>query len=82
MLERRNRGYALFRVGCPPRVHGAGRIEPKWVHGTRAIVEPARLLTAEVLRQRMCDYFGCEQIEHLVQHAEIPKQEECLRLAG
>ncbi len=81
MLERGNRGYAFFRVGCLPRVRGAGSIEPKWVHGKRAIVEPARLLTAEVLRQRICDYFGCEQIEHLGQHAEIPNQ-ECLRLAG
>jgi len=33
----------------------------------RAIVEPARLLTAQELRQRVCDYFGCEQTELLVQ---------------
>jgi len=42
-------------------------IEPKWVHGKRAIVEPARLLTASELRQRVCDYFGCEQAELLTQ---------------
>ena len=43
------------------------RIEPKWVHGKRAIVEPAQLLTAKELRQRVCDYFGCEQAELLPQ---------------
>jgi hypothetical protein len=31
------------------------------------MVEPARLLTAEVLRQRICDYFGYEQLEPLTQ---------------
>ncbi|GHO57902.1 hypothetical protein [Ktedonobacter robiniae] len=40
---------------------------PKWIHGKRAIVEPARLLTARELRQRVCDYFGCEQTELLGQ---------------
>lgn len=43
------------------------RIEPKWVHGKRAIVEPARLLMAQELKQRVCDYFGCEQTEPLAQ---------------
>ena len=43
------------------------RIEPKWVHGKRAIVEPARLLTASELRQRVCDYFDCEQVGLLTQ---------------
>lgn len=41
------------------------RIEPTWVHGKRAIVEPARLLTAQEVRQRVCNYFGCEQLEPL-----------------
>jgi hypothetical protein len=44
------------------------RIIP-WVHGKRAIVEPARLLTAQELRQRVCDYFGCEQGELLLQES-------------
>jgi transposase len=74
-------GVRIIPCWLPTKSPWLNRIEPKWVHGKRAIVEPARLLTAEVLRQRICDYFGCEQIEHLVPHAEIPKQ-ECLRLAG
>jgi hypothetical protein len=43
------------------------RIEPKWVHGKRAIVETAQLLTASELKQRVCDYFDCELLESLTQ---------------
>jgi hypothetical protein len=40
-------------------------IEPKWVHGTRAIVEPARLLSAQELADRVCAHFGCSHDPHL-----------------
>ena len=57
---------AADRAGCRIRVCGLpvkapwlNAIEPKWVHGKRAIVEPDRKLTADELRQRACDYFGC-----------------------
>jgi DDE superfamily endonuclease len=43
-------------------------IEPHWVHGKRAVVEPAWLLTAAELITRLCEYFGCVPIEHLKQH--------------
>jgi hypothetical protein len=59
--------YASFPAGCPAKVEGLNRIEPKWAHGKRAIVEPARLLTTSELRQRVCDYFGCEQVDLLSQ---------------
>jgi hypothetical protein len=52
---------------CQPRVAFINRIEPKWVHGKRAIVEPARLPTAQEVIQRACDHFGCEQLEPLTQ---------------
>ncbi len=40
-------------------------IEPKWVHGKRRIVEPARLLNAEEIAGRVCDCFGCVHEPHL-----------------
>jgi len=43
------------------------RIEPHWVHGKPAIVEPARLLTAQEVERRVCDYFGCHVVDHLAQ---------------
>jgi len=42
-------------------------IEPKWAHGKKAIVEPARLLAAHEVRTRGCDYYGCEHLEPLAQ---------------
>lgn len=40
-------------------------IEPKWVHGKRKVVEPARLLTARELAQRVCAVFQCPYEPHL-----------------
>lgn len=40
-------------------------IEPRWIHGKRKVVEPARLLTAHELADRVCDHFRCEHYEHL-----------------
>jgi hypothetical protein len=44
------------------------RIEPKWVHGKRAIVEPDRPLTASEVVDRVCAYYGCEQLARIAQH--------------
>jgi transposase len=40
-------------------------IEPKWMHGKRRIVEPARLLTADEIAMRVCECFGCIHEPHL-----------------
>jgi hypothetical protein len=45
-------------------------IEPKWVHGKRAIIEPARLLSAQEIADRVCAHFGCPHGTHLA----IPDQ--------
>ncbi len=63
------RGIQLIPCWLPTKSPWLNRIEPHWVHGKRAIVEPARLLTAEVLIQRVCDHFGCEPGEPLTQQA-------------
>ncbi|HEX6108279.1 MAG TPA: hypothetical protein VFZ02_02615 [Ktedonobacteraceae bacterium] len=63
------RGVRIIRGFLPTRSPWLNHIEPKWVHGKRAIVEPARLLTATELQQRVCDYFGSEQTELLTQLA-------------
>jgi hypothetical protein len=44
-------------------------IEPKWLHGKRAIVEPVRTLSAPELITRICDYCDCEHLTHLKQKA-------------
>jgi hypothetical protein len=60
-------GVRLIPCWLPTKSPWLNRIEPKWVHGKRAIVEPARLLTATEVRQRVCEYFGCEPFELLTQ---------------
>ena len=59
--DRRVRGHG----GCRIRVRGPSTeapwlnpIEPKWVHGKRAVAEPDRKLTADELRQRAGDYLN------------------------
>lgn len=64
-------GVRIIPCWLPVKSPWLNRIEPKWVHGKRAIVEPARLLTAEELRQRICDYFRCEQTELLTQKISL-----------
>nr|WP_244422423.1 transposase [Ktedonobacter racemifer] len=58
-------GVRIIPCWLPVKSPWLNRIEPKWVHGKRAIVEPTRLLTASELKQRVCDYFGCALLEPL-----------------
>jgi transposase len=37
-------------------------IEPCWMHGKRAVVEPQRKLSGEELVERVCNYFGCDKL--------------------
>jgi hypothetical protein len=40
-------------------------IEPKWVHSKRRVAEPARLLPAQELADRVCAAFDCPHGPHL-----------------
>ena len=60
-------GVRIIPCWLPTKSPWLNRIEPHWVHGKRAIVEPARLLTAQELESRVCDYFGCQVVDHLAQ---------------
>ena len=39
--------------------------EPRWIHTQRQIVEPARLLTACEVEQRVCEALNCSHEDHL-----------------
>jgi transposase len=65
------RGEAAVRIiTCylPIKSPWLNPIEPKWMHGKRWIVEPARVLTADEIAARVCACFGCVHEPHL--HAE------------
>ena len=60
-------GQGVRIVACllPSKSPWLNPIEPKWVHGKRAVLEPARVLTAQELADRVCAYYGCEHATHL-----------------
>jgi hypothetical protein len=64
---KRHGGVHLLTWRLPIKSPWLNPIEPHWVHGKRAIVEPVRLLTAAEIITRVCEYFGCEHMEHLPQ---------------
>ena len=64
---RRNGGVRILKCFLPVKSPWLNPIEPHWAHGKRAIVEPARSLSAEELINRVCTYFACDHVEHLKQ---------------
>jgi transposase len=60
-------GVQIVPCWLPSKSPWLNNIEPKWVHGKRAVVEPARTLTAHELESRVCSYFDCEVLAHLAQ---------------
>ena len=49
----------LILCRLPRKSPWLNAIEPKWVHGKRAVAEPARLLSLAEIMQRICDYYHC-----------------------
>ena len=69
-----NRRVKTAGAGCRPLVcrlpsksPWLNPIEPKWVHGKRAVVEPARQLGAAELKQRLCAHYRCPLLPPLAQ---------------
>jgi transposase len=66
----REGGVRLVPCFLPTKSPWLNPIEPKWVHGKRRVLEPARLLTARQLEDRICAAFACPPCDHLA----IPKE--------
>ena len=62
---KREGGVRIVRCQLPTKSPWLNRIEPHWMHGKRAVVEPQRKLTAKELVGRVCGYYGCEELPHL-----------------
>ena len=60
-------GCRLILCRLPSKSPWLNRIEPKWVHGKRAVVEPARLLSVAELMQRVCAYYQSELVAPIAQ---------------
>lgn len=59
------KGVRILPFRLPTQSPWLNPIEPKWVHGKRAVVEPNGLLSAQQLAERVCSHFGCSYEPHL-----------------
>ena len=64
-VKQQGQGVRIVACYLPTKSPWLNRIEPHWVHGKRNIVEPARLLTAQEVADRVCEYFGCDHESYL-----------------
>jgi DDE superfamily endonuclease len=64
-VKRTGKGVRILPFHLPTQSPWLNPIEPKWVHGKRAIVEPNGLLSAKQLAERICSHFGCSYEAHL-----------------
>jgi transposase len=66
----REGGVRIVPCFLPTKRPWLNPIEPQWVHGKRRVAEPARLLTARELEERVGAAFDCPTCDHLA----IPKE--------
>jgi hypothetical protein len=60
-------GCRIVVCRLPSKSPRLNRIEPKWVHGKRAIAEPDRKLGVDELKHRLCTYYECELLAPIAQ---------------
>jgi hypothetical protein len=65
-VRRTGQGVRIVACYLPIKSPWLNRIEPHWVHGKRKVVEPAGLLSAQELANRICAHFGCDHEPHLI----------------
>jgi hypothetical protein len=58
-------GVRIVNGPLPTKSPWLNPIEPMWLHGKRRVVEPARLLSAADLIDRVCEAFDCPHEPHL-----------------
>jgi hypothetical protein len=60
-------GVRIIACELPVASPWLNPIEPRWLHGKRAICEPEGALTAADVMERVCAHYGCELLEPLEQ---------------
>jgi hypothetical protein len=65
------RGVRIIVCPLPVKSPWLNPIEPKWVHGKRAISEPDYLLSPSELEARVYAYYGCAREEHLLMPKKV-----------
>jgi transposase len=70
-VKRGTLGVRLVVCRLPSKSPWLNPIEPKWIHGKRAVSEADRLLSAAELEARVYAYYGCEREAHLVMPKKV-----------
>ncbi|WP_034341962.1 transposase, partial [Deinococcus misasensis] len=60
-------GVRILSGLLPKRSPWLNPIEPKWLHGKRAVIPAQGLLSAKELESRVCAYYACPKLEPLAQ---------------
>ena len=66
-VKQQSKGVRIVAFYLPSKSPWLNRIEPKWVHGKRAIAEPDRKLQVDELKHRICTYYDCELLDSITQ---------------
>ncbi len=64
---KRQGGVRIVACYLPSKSPWLNPIEPKWLHGKRAISEPEGVLTAREIQVRVCQHYHCELLEPIEQ---------------
>jgi len=70
-VKRGAEGVRIVVCPLPSKSPWLNPIEPKWVHGKRAVSEADRLLSAAELEARVYAYYGCECEAHLIMPKKV-----------
>ena len=73
-------GVRIIVCHLPSKSPWLNPIEPKWVHGKRAVAEPDRLLSAAELEARVYAYYGYACETHLLMAKKVARF--CTRCSG
>jgi DDE superfamily endonuclease len=65
-VKANSQGVRIVACLLPVKSPWLNAIEPKWIHGKRAVSEPDRLLSAMELEARIHAYYGCAREAPLV----------------
>jgi hypothetical protein len=65
-VKRDGTGVRIVACWLPTKSPWLNPIEPKWLHGKRAVLEPARVLSAAELEARVYAYYECNPEPQLV----------------
>jgi hypothetical protein len=63
-------GVRILECALPSKSPWLNPIEPKWLHGKRAVCEPDGEMTPEDLIERVHAYYGCKQVSLIEQETD------------